>query len=620
MKINNALRLLSTTRPAAALLSGLVMLLTTSSALAQRVNNTIAYTPDTMIVQGQMPLVSSYSLTITSPPTLTTNLLASLVNTLLPGAVPSATVTLTPSLFSAPPAGVSNSTALSFVQIVPNVVTFTGPNQTVTVQVVTTVPLGNWAGSFAYEISTSGWPAGLSYTDPGAFINSTYSAPPVSPIQPTVSITTPVNEAAYPTSGSNWNPINGPLPISFTFAGNAPDGSPLTTLTGNVLSPNGTVSNLTFTPTGIGTPNASGSGSFNASTPGVYTISTYDADANGNATASVQISVAAVVGAPGVVINSPAPNTAYVLSGSSITEVANFTGTSQYGGVVTLTANLDGQPLTVTDTGIGNLVANGTANMVLTTTGDHLLEVWCTDDYGTAYSNVTFTVGAQVNNPPPTVVITSPVAPNNTFTQTTGTTLPVSFTFTGSSIGGPITNITATLNGANVTFATTGLNTLTANGTATLPITDATQAASGGNYTLIAYATNNAGTAQTTSTFSVTSVAPPHTLKVGITKPSVNATYSIGSSGYVIIADAFVGNTTAAGGVTSISATLNNNPISITPVGLGAASVTASGSLNITTPGVWTVWPSPTPTPLAPPPLRKTSRSPPCKVARKFPS
>ena len=287
-------------------------------------------------------------------------------------------------------------------------------------------------------------------------------------------------------------------------------------------------------------------------------------------------------------ITSPDDNSTYVMTGNEVDVPYTFTGTS-LSPAAALTP-VDGHPWTayrwhLRPDAYGNLTCNATGTMAFTSAGSHQLLVTCTDDYGTATDSENFTVTLQTVNPPPTVVINTP-APNAIFTYTTGgPALSVPFTFTGSSMGGPITSLTATMDGNPVTFTTSGLNTLTANGATNLSFNSA------GNHTLQVTATNNGGTASTTEIITVVSQSPTtSTLTVAINKPLPNSTYAISTNGgSVSIADAFTAKSTNASGVTSLNVTVNGNPVVVTPTAFGQPTVTASGTLVISTPGVYTI-------------------------------
>ena len=553
----------------------------------------VVYSVPRQIVQGNMPLTTSYTLQITSP----ANLVAGTTSL----------VTLNTSLLTAP-AGISSQQALSFVTITPlqtgligglvanlplinqiaslaPVLTFTGPNQTLSVTVTVNIPDGAWAGSFGYEILTSGWTAGLVVEDPGAFINVTATRPALAN-GPVISINQPVDQTIY-----TFSPTDLPAQIPYTIIGSTQDGSPLTAMNATLMSSidGGTSStvDLGITPNGLGTANATATGFINITASGTYVISSTDANANGIANAQTSFTVQIVSGPPTVSIDSPDAGSTYIMSGNLVTIPFTFSGISQYSGVRSLTATLDGQPVTFTPNGYGNLTATGAGNLVITSAGDHVLAVTCTDDYGTASTNETITVTVQAPNPPPTVVINTP-APNATYTYTTGgPALTVPFTFTGSSTGGPITNLTATMDGVAVAFTYTGLNTQTANGTASLSFNATTV----GNHTLAVTATNDVGTAATSEVITVVAQNPQtSTLKVAITKPVANSTYALSSNGCPLtIPDAFTSNSTATSGVTSLTVTFNGTPVSVSTSTLGKPTVTATGNLVVTAPGVYTL-------------------------------
>jgi len=594
MKSVNALRFFPTIRSLAFGATGIAAIFAAPTAQAKSGTGTgsgaVTYSIARQIVQGDMPLSKSYTLQITSPATLPVGTIS--------------LVTLNTSLITSPAgSNITTAQALGFVTITPletglvgglvgslplinqitslaPVLTFTGPNQTLSVTVNVNIPQGDWAGSFGYETTTSGWPTGLTVVDPGAFINVTATQAMTTTGLPLISVNQPVDQSVYV-----WVAGGPALIIPYTFIGNTQDGSPLLAMNGSVTMGTNPSQDLGISPIGLGTANATATGNFSVSAPGVYTISANDANGNGTASASVQITVQVQAGPPTVVINSPDPSSTFVMSGNEVDIPFTFTGTSQYGGVIQLTATLDGNPVTITPSGYGNLVATGTGTLPVTSAGDHILAVTCTDGFGTATTSENLTVTVQAPQPPPTVVINTP-APNATFTYTTGgPAVVVPFTFTGSSTGGPITALTATMDGNPVTFTTSGLNTVTANGTASLSFT------SGGNHTLAVTATNNGGTASASEVINIVTQTPQtSTLNVAITAPAANTTYTLPANGSPLtIADAFTSNSTATSGVTSLTVTFNGTPVSVTTSTLGQPTVTANGSLVVSTPGVYTL-------------------------------
>ena len=586
MKIINALRRSLLTRPLFAMAVALVTVFASPSAFAQFGGGAgaVTYNIPEQIQQGNMPYTASYTLLITSPAGLARggNYQVSLNLTLL-----------------STPGNISTSQALSFVSISSNTsligsilnllgsivgntqtgaatIGFTGPSQTVAVTVTTNIPLGNWAGGFGYQITTSGWNSSLGVTDQGAFINDTVSIPQTVPALPSVQIVAPVDQTQY-----TWVAGGPAISIPYSFVGSTTDGSP-------VIALNGTVNGMDLgaTPSGlnVANTNATASGSFLVTTPGTYTVTTNDANANGVASSSVMITVAVSAGPPSVVIDTPPANSTYTLTGSSVSVPFTFTGTSQYGGITNLTATLDGTPVTVTSGDYGNLVALGSGTMNLTSSGTHELAVTATDNFGTASTSEVVIVVTQTPLIPPTANINSPTA-NQVFTTVAGTPVSVPLTFNGTTTGDGITNLTATLDGNVVVFTPAGIGTQTATGSASVSYSVA------GNHTLQVTTTNDGGTASTTQHFSVVTTSPTtNTLAVAITKPAPNSTYAIPTvGGSVTIADGFVSNSTAASGVTALSVTLNGSPVSVTPTAFGKPTVTATGNLTISVAGTYTI-------------------------------
>jgi len=542
---------------------GLVTLLTAPAAKALIIvgggSSSVSYNIPLQIAQGVVPFSYGYTLQITTPTTITASILSPLL------------VTLTPSVVSAP-AGVSNAQALSYLTLTTTTLNVTAAGQTLSVGVSLNIPAGV-AGAYSYEIQTS-LPSLLpllGIVDNGAFINVTTTSPNSSPALPIIEITQPVDQSVI-----NWNFSNGPLVIPYTIVGSTTDGS---NLTGMTASMNG--ADLGITPTGIGTANATATGNYTVTGQGTYTITAIDTDASGSATTTSTVTVNAIGTPPTVVINTPAPNTSYTLTGTEVDVPFTFTGTSQLSGITQLTATLDGTPVTITSNGIGDLIAVGNGTLAFTSAGDHELVVTASNSYGTATTTETLTVVAQTILIPPTVVINTP-ANGSTFSVVQGGNLSVPFTFTGSTTGDGITNLTATLDGTPVTFTSTGLTTQTAVGTTNLTFTTA------GNHTLAVTATNDGGVASAVSDF-IINVQPSH-LTVAINKPVANSTYAITTNGgSVTIPDSFTGTSTAPSGVTSLSVTLNGTAVTVTPSAFGQPTVTATGNLVISTPGTYTI-------------------------------
>ncbi len=444
MKIVQALRRFSSIRPVFAAVAALSALLAAPAAFAGTSGGAgaVTYNIPEQIEQGNMPYTASYTLIITSPE-------------YLPAGNYSVTLNLT--LLSAP-TGVTTSQALSFVTISSNTsllggllgnitnllgpivgatqtgaatIGFTGPSQQVAVTVTTTIPAGNWAGSFGYGIQTSGWASSLGVTDQGCTINDTVALPPGLLGLPSVTILAPINNTQYALQAGSYEYVAGNstevdtvenveystengffeyvpsagsnISIAYNFTGNTSDGSPL-------IAMNGTVNGISLgvVPTGLNEANttATAKGTFSVSEPGIYTVTATDANANGVDSQSVELGVNIKAGPPSVVIDTPAANSTYTLTGNSISVPLTFTGFSEYGGVTELSATLDGTPISVSTGDLGNNTGPGgsgtslgTGTLPLTSVGLHTLAVTATDDFGstTASEPINVIPGSVIN-------------------------------------------------------------------------------------------------------------------------------------------------------------------------------------------------------------------------------
>jgi hypothetical protein len=231
----------------------------------------VQYNPATKVVQGNQPLVQSYSLAITSP----SNLVA--------GAALSIPLDIT---VLSKPAGVNDATALSFITLSPMVLSVTGPNQNIPVTVTVDVPLGDFAGDYAYLIKTSGWSPALSGVDNGATVNARVSpANSETKTPPAVTLLSPANNSTY----TYYPTTSTPASVPISFAANVPfDGHAIDTMRaflGNVQ--------ISVTPSGLGTFNASATGTLAISAAGNYTIRVEATNIDGTSEASADITVIA---------------------------------------------------------------------------------------------------------------------------------------------------------------------------------------------------------------------------------------------------------------------------------------------------------------------------------------
>ncbi len=313
------------------------------------------------------------------------------------------------------------------------------------------------------------------------------------------------------------------------------------------------------------------------STPG-WAAGTLDPNAFINA----KVTVPQVSAEPSISISAP-------LDGSIFNQAYNalpfsipltFTATAPTVSPITsIDADIDGTAITLTATGLGTSSVQATGTIPISLAGIFTVRARATNNVNTSTDTAEITVNIQA--PPPVVAIVQPTA--STFTYT-GTTLSIPFSFTGTSVFGGITSLAATLNGSPLTVNPGGLGSLLATGSGTLAINAA------GTYTLAVTATSPNGTTSVSKTFAVSSAqttTPPPT--VTIAQPLNGAVFTrVAGSAATSIPFAFTAAAGPGATITSIKGTLNGNPVSLNPSGLGSATAGATGNFPITTPGTYT--------------------------------
>ena len=449
----------------------------------------VGYSPLTKIIQGTEPFSSNYVLSVTSPDTLTSGKTVS--------------VPVKFAVLGALPTGVSNATALGFITASPSTLTFTGPNQTVTTTITLTYPAGNFAGSYAYNISMtdSAWGVTVTPPDLGAQVNATVAPAQVSPpLQPpSVTIQTPANLATYTYVAAPSTPVTIPIAIQGVVGSGNPTISALSaTINGTAISG--------LVVTGLGSLTANGTYSYVTSTPGTYIISATATNSVASSTANVTVTVVAAAVPPTVTVSNPSNNSTYSYtlgSSTGATVPLSFTGTSLSGNITALSVTLDGTPVSgLTLTGVNSaLVATGIGSVKGVAAGTHTLVFTATNSAGSATQKITFTVTGV--GPPPTVTISTP-SDNATYSFVYGSSVVVPYAFSGSTSYGTITSAGATLAGPTTAISPSikGLNTANITGSGTLTISTA------GTYTITATDANAYGTASDTATFTVTMTYP----------------------------------------------------------------------------------------------------------------
>lgn len=531
----------------------------------------VTYTPNTtQSVQGDEPLHYQYTLTVTSPGVITGATTISLVTTVISA-----------------PSGVSNATASSFVTYSSPQLTFSGPN--VGVQVVVHVDVPNDAGAsigdFAYKISTAGWPTGLGIVDNGTFINM-HVSPPSGLQPPTVAITSPADGSSY-----TYTLGGPPVQVPVTVVGVADASAPVLAMTADL---SGTDTNgdpipdtpIAITLAGLGSPSAQGLATLPITVPGQYTITATATNSIGSSVTSSDFTVDEYIPPPTVTINPPAGETHTYIRGLTSTSVPySFTGTSLQGGIQTLTATLDGNPLTPDSlTGIGQLSATGSGSLTFDAStvngvGEHTIVVTATDPNGSASASATFVIDEQVPTisctiATPTDGATFPLPPD-------GSPLNIPFNFSSTAtLGAPVTEIAATLTDSNGTnsvtlSSTSGLNTPTASGAGTL--TNVTP----GTYTLGATGTNTALDLSAFDSATIT-VAPPPPPTIAYTQ-APSSTYTALTGYPVSIPFAF--QTTGTGAyIKTQRATLDGVDVTLTANTANGTALTATGGATLSVP------------------------------------
>ncbi len=656
----------------------LVFVGTPSTQAAAGGGGSISYSPRLNTLSGNMPFAEFYVITVTGPSNLSGS--STIGFNIVPGAIP---------------AGMSPSTAQSFISITPVTTgTFTLPNQTLQFTVTGTFPLisppsGGTSITYFYQIYTTNWIASGSIADSGFSVGATATVAGSgggSTQPPTVSISSPATGAVLNYPFGTVFPVQVPL----TFVAGAPAGSLVDSLTANlgltiltvtspalplaavnasasmtipgpgaytatvgsfnivgsasattnftvvVAPPNpppdvvistpadgssitvlagalplsvpvqftststvATTSPITavaasfgvastpivLTSTGLNTTAVASSGSMLIGAPGSYTITANATNLGGTASDTNTFTVVVQAAPPTVVINTPTVNSVhdYRLGSPAAIVPFAFTATSSFGGIVTLTAKVDGANVVFTPVGLGTVTATGLINLPYTTAGTHTVSVTTTDNNGTATALSNFTVN--VIAPTPVIVINQPMAGATFATPVGSTTINVPYTFTTTSNNGFfVDNVSLSLDGNPVVIGgTSGLGTATATSTGTLA------GVTTGTHTLVATGISAGISATTSTSFAVTSVLPPPT--VVINTPPAGSTFTRVSGGAALsIPLTFTGTSTPTNGViTQLKATLNGTVLTVSSTTLGQRVANGSATMSVTSAGTYTM-------------------------------
>jgi hypothetical protein len=196
------------------------------------------------------------------------------------------------------------------------------------------------------------------------------------------------------------------------------------------------------------------------------------------------------------------------------------------------------------------------------------------DNFG--YINMNVTV-PQIRQPP-SVQLNSPVD-GSAYVYTVGgppVAVPLQFQATAATAT-PITSVDADASGTVVPVTATGLGTGNVSATGTILLS------APGIYSVQVRATNSVGTSATAVAITVTISGPPP--KVTIAQPVASGSYTYVIGGPPLSLPFSVAATSAYGGVTALSATLNGNPMAVTTSGLGTLNATGAGTLQLSAGG-----------------------------------
>lgn len=540
-----------------------------TSYAASQTGGTVVYTPTLQTVSGNMPFGASYVLSVKSPANFPAGQTATIGFTINPTAFPSS---------------LTAAQALACISITPVTTgTFTGANQTLNFNValnfpVVTPPPGSSSVSYTYQIYTNSWPAQIAnqYTDFGASVGATATVPTSGGGNepPVVSIGSPADGDVFTFPFGTVFPVTIPL----RFHGQTPSGSVVQSLDANLAG-----APLIVSSPALPLESVDATATMTIPSPGIYTVQARAGNAAGVSAAAVTFTVKVAKAPPTVVINTPADGSSYsLLSGQTLSVPFTFTGTSNSAGITDLTATLDGLPITFTPGGLGTLTGVGTTTLAILTGGQHVLVVTATDDIGTVSTTSKFTVN--IVNPTPAIVINTPTN-GTSLNHTAGTAaLNVPFTFTTTTTTGfTISAVSAKLDNNPITITTTtGLGTATANSSGTMTAVPV------GTHTLTASGVSAGITVTTSVTFTITETGtlPP---TVVINTPPVNSTYNyVQGSAALSIPMTFTG-TSRGTGITTLSATLDGNPITVTPSGIGSLTANGASTLSVNTGGTHTI-------------------------------
>lgn len=534
----------------AGVIASVLWIQATPSAQAQGV---ASYQPSIKTVQGVIPYIYTYALTVKSPGNVPTG--------------QTTTVDMQKSLSAAAPGGLDTATALSFLSFAPSQLTYSGPNESKVVLVTLNVPAGMPDGEYKYKILAAGFPYGT--TNFGAFVNASVTKAPDLVSPPTVAIQAPYNQQVFgPYTPSQMVGLQIPLQFTATATNENPVLSVDVSVAGAIVLP--------LDVTGLDTGSATATGLVNISQPGTYVVQARAANDGGTSAATSEFTVTVNAPPPTVAILSPAADAVYTFNAGTTPPVIQFSfaGNSVFGVIREMSATLNNVPVAYRATGLNTLSATGaTPNLALSVSGLYTLRVKARTDFGWS-DEVASSFTVNVIQPTPSVVIDSPSA-NAAVTLPVGQlvgNIPFQFTTT-TSAGFTVGSVSAKLDGVPVSVGNPNTGGLTAVSTGTLANVGA------GPHTLIVTGVSVEVSVSASVNFTVVVVPPAPTIVINDPSAAV-INLPVG----VLTADIpfqFTTSTLAGFKIDTVSATLDNQSVSpILSPNLGVSnSVVSTGTL-----------------------------------------
>ncbi len=534
----------------AGVIASVLWIQATPSAQAQGV---ASYQPSIKTVQGVIPYIYTYALTVKSPGNVPTG--------------QTTTVDMQKSLSAAAPGGLDTATALSFLSFAPSQLTYSGPNESKVVLVTLNVPAGMPDGEYKYKILAAGFPYGT--TNFGAFVNASVTKAPDLVSPPTVAIQAPYNQQVFgPYTPSQMVGLQIPLQFTATATNENPVLSVDVSVAGAIVLP--------LDVTGLDTGSATATGLLNISQPGTYVVQARAANDGGTSAATSEFTVTVNAPPPTVAILSPAADAVYTFNAGTTPPVIQFSfaGNSVFGVIREMSATLNNVPVAYRATGLNTLSATGaTPNLALSVSGLYTLRVKARTDFGWS-DEVASSFTVNVIQPTPSVVIDSPSA-NAAVTLPVGQlvgNIPFQFTTT-TSAGFTVGSVSAKLDGVPVSVGNPNTGGLTAVSTGTLANVGA------GPHTLIVTGVSVEVSVSASVNFTVVVVPPAPTIVINDPSAAV-INLPVG----VLTADIpfqFTTSTLAGFKIDTVSATLDNQSVSpILSPNLGVSnSVVSTGTL-----------------------------------------